>query len=203
MVGMYVDIAADGRVTAAVPEAGTLPALGDALAKRALHWHYVPAVWEGKPVAVRQWLNLQIEPVPTTGGGYAIRILGPGTRPDPLSHMPPPAFPRKAMIAGTNALLVYRVRVAEDGSMSVVELLEPDSVKGHVKSLDKVSRAAIADFRRPPILVDGVAIACEMRFPMGFFTTKKIPMPDLSKLEPLARECPGAKLETELAGTML
>ena len=159
LVGMHVDVTADGKVVAVEPEAETLPVLRDALVQRVSQWHFTPATWRGKPVAVREWLPVKIEPVPTTGGGYAIRIVGTGHKPEPGTSMVPPRYPQAAMRAGVGAELVYKVHVAEDGRMTPVALLEPRAVKGHVKSMDESARAALSVSRRRPATADGQAIA--------------------------------------------
>lgn len=202
VVGMHVDVAPDGHVVAVEPEAGTLPALRDALIQRAAQWHFTPATWRGKPVAVREWLPLEIGPVPTTGGGYAIRIVGTGHKPEPGTSMVPPRYPQAAMRAGIGAELMYQVHVAEDGRMTPVALLEPRAVKGHVKSLDEASRAALSVSRRRPATADGQVIACEMRFPIIFRLDRRSP-PKRESDTLLPDQCPRAKLETEIAGTML
>lgn len=203
VVGMYVDVADDGKVAAVAPEDGLLPALRDGLVRRAMQWRYAPATWEGRPVAVRQWIALNLEPVATEDGGYAIRILGTGHKREPGTVMTPPTFPQAAMRAATNAALMYQVHVSGDGSMSPVALLEPQNPKGYIKSLDKASRQAINSSHRQPPTVAGVSITCDFRMPIFFVTTRKIELPPADSLPPLPNQCPKAKLETEVVGMML
>ena len=201
-VGMYVDVAADGSVTAVEVPGDVLPVLRDSLVRRALQWHFTPATWQGEPVAVRQWLPVKLEPVLTSDGGYAIRILGTGLATEPGTAMVAPKYPKGAMRAGVTATLVYQVHVAEDGRMTPLALLESPGLNGYVKDLDKASRAALSASRIRPFVANGQVVACELRFPIDFLLddtgdAKKEPGP------PLPDGCPNAKLETAITGMML
>ena len=201
-VGMRVQVAADGSVVSVTPEAGLPSSLRDGLAKQVSQWHYSPATWQGRPVSVESWLSLHVQAVPTSSGGFAVRIVGEGRTGEPGTAMQPPEFPHAARRAGVNATLVYRVHVAADGSMTPVARLFPEVARGHVKALDESSRQAILEFRRGPILADGVAVACEMNYPMTFSVGGGEP-PAAPPLPQPENACPIARLETEYEGLML
>lgn len=201
-VGMQVSVAADGNVASVVPEAGLPAGLNDALVEQVSQWHYTPATWQGKAVAVDTWLSLRLQAVPTTSGGFAVRVLGRGQKGQPRTVMTPPVFPVSALRAGVNALLVYRVHVDSAGSTTPVERLFPKVARGHYKSLDENSRKAIREFRRDPIRADGVAVACDMNYPITFTVGGAEPPPTPELPQP-GNACPIAHLETDFEGTML
>lgn len=201
-VGMRVSVGADGNVAGVVPEAGLPAALDDGLVKRVSQWHYTPATWQGKAVAVDTWLSLRLQAVPATSGGFAVRILGRGQKGQPGTVMTPPVFPIAALRAGVNALLVYRVHVDADGNITPVERLFPKVARGHYKALDENSRKAIGEFRRDPIRADGVVVACDMNYPITFTVAGAEP-PATPELPQPGNACPIAHLETDFEGTML
>ncbi len=196
-----IEVAADGSVTSVAPDPALPEGLRAGLQKRIARWRYEPAQWEGRPVSLRFTSALRLQPVTTTSGGYAIRVLGVSTQAPPGVHMEPPVFPRSAMRAAVNAVLVYRVHVAEDGRVSLVGREYPRAVGGHLKSLDEVSKEAIAGFSRPPYVVDGKPVACDLLQVFTFYSTGKPNAPEPEA--PFENQCPAVKLETKIEGTML
>ena len=201
--GVGIAVAADGSVAAVAPEPGLPSGLSQALIKAVSEWRFTPATWHGKRVAVQEWMPLRLQPVPTTSGGYAIRILGRGSKPMPGMDMHPPAFPRMAQRAGASAALVYRVHVDREGSMSPVARLYPKALEGYLESFDASLLRAIAQSRRPPVTANGLPVACDFRIPYMFVGEDVVEPPKRPDLLSIDNECPKATLETRIKDALL
>jgi hypothetical protein len=205
---MQVVVAADGSVASVVPDA-TLPApIRAGLVKRVSQWHYKAPMWQGKPVSISMRQGLRLQAVPTTSGGYALRVMGETYVPDPDPRyvMQPPDYPAWLRRKNLSASLAYAIRIGADGRPVDVRRRYPDGPQDAAgAAFDESSRAAIALWLWHPHTVNGTPVACDILVPMDFVMGGDEPpaAPDRKSLEAGLQLCPGAKLETKIEGTLL
>lgn len=209
--GMEVTIAADGSVARVVPDAKLPEPLRQLLIKRVMQWRYSPGVWQGAPAETATHLVLRLLAVPTTQGGFVLRVLGTGGNVDSESgYTPtPPKYPFEAQRKNIQGNFAYSMRILEDGSVTDVVRLFPEEISDkYMKAMDEASQEAIRTSRLRPVVVNGVAVACDRPFYMEFRTDgpAKEPLkpidikPYWSKMKV---PCPVADLQTKIEGTLL
>lgn len=211
-VGMWVTVAADGSVTGVEPGPDVPGILRAGLVKRVSQFHFSAPMWQQHAVSQVRWFTLRLQPVATTSGGYALRVLGEAFLPDPRWRgMRPPEYPAAAQRQGIGGEFVYAVHVETDGSVHDMRLLSPEEAPtGLSRDLDKAARAAINKWVLKPEVVDGAAIACDIAFPIVFtVSTERVgKLPDHVPTDhpkwdagPLA--CPRTELKTEIQNSLL
>lgn len=208
---MEVNIAADGAVTGVVADAKLPEPLRQLLAKRVSQWRYAPIVWQNAPAQASTHLILRLLAVPTTGGGFALRVLSTGSESDIGSGYgpQPPKYPPEAQRKNIQGNFAYSIRILDDGSVTDVVRLYPEEVAGkHIKAMDDSSQDAIRAYRLRPIVVNGAPISCNMPFYMEFRTQT----PSQEPLEPIDLKlywpkmkvpCPRFDLQTKIENTLL
>lgn len=212
---MDISVATDGSVASVVPDA-TLPApVRQLLVQRVSQWRYRPATWQGRNVPYDTRVALRLQGVPTTQGGYALRVLGFGSLRNPESRWPaPPRYPPSAQRQGIGGTFIYAVMIDTDGDVAELRLIDSPQIGGkYQKELDQASREAILAGKFSPAKVEGNAVACVRLVPMSFATGE--PIPDTKEAREarkamlnalrgqVAESCPLATLETEIENTLL
>ncbi len=208
LAGMQVVVAADGSVASVVPDATLPEPIRAGLVKRVSQWHYKVPVWQGKPASISMRQGLRLQAVPTTSGGYALRVMGEAyvRDPDPRYVLQPPDYPTWLRRKNLSASLAYAIRIGADGRPVDVRRRYPDGPQDAAgTAFDEASRAAIALWLWHPYLVDGAPVACDILLPMDFVIAgdEPPPAPDLKSLEAGLQLCPGTKLETKIEGVLL
>lgn len=205
--GMSVVVAADGSVARVVPDTDLPAPIRAGLIKRVSDWRYKVPMWQGRAVSleIRQGVRLQF--VPTTSGGYAVSVMGTAyvKDPDPRFALVPPLYPRRENIRGVTGTFVYAMRIGVDGHLSEIRRIHPEGgLDRYAKALDAAALASIQGAMRRPILVDGLAVSCELTYPITFMVDGAKPEKrDVQPLEAGMRKCPGTELETRIEGTLL
>lgn len=209
--GMEVTIAGDGSVTRVVPDAKLPEPLRQLLIKRVMQWRYSPIVWHGVAAETTTHLVLRLLAVPTTAGGFVLRVLGMGNEADIGSGYgpTPPKYPFEAQRNNIHGNFAYSIRTLEDGSVTDAVRLFPEEVADkYMKAMDESSQEAIRTFRLRPVVVNGAAVACDRPFYMEFRTEGSVKEP----LKPIDMKpywssmkapCPRTDLQTKIEGTML
>lgn len=211
VAGMDITIAADGSVTRVVP-AATLPEpIRQLLIKRVSQWRYEVPMWQGKPARLSSYLILRLLAVPTTAGGFVLRVSGVGGEWHIGSGFgpKPPQYPQAAMRQEIGGTFSYALRLGQDGSVESVRRLYPEAVLDSIrKSIDAAAQTTLLSSRFRPVRVDGAAVACEIALPIVFTPASKSPdgymekIPDSAR-QPLITPCPKLALLTKIENTML
>jgi len=208
LAGMQVVVAADGSVASVVPDATLPEPIRAGLVKRVSQWHYKIPMWQGRPVSTSTRLGLRLQAVPTTSGGYALRVMDTTyvPDPDPRYGLQPPDYPtwlRRRHIGGS---LAYAIRIGIDGRPADARRRYPDGpLDAAGAAFDEVARAAIALWLWHPFLVNGAPVACDVLIPMTFTVEGDVPPvePDRKSLEAGLERCPATELETKIEGVLL
>jgi hypothetical protein len=208
LAGVQVAVAADGSVASVEPDAALPEPIRAGLAKRVSQWHYKVPVWQGQAVSTSKRQGLRLQAVPTTSGGYALRVLGETWVPDsdPRYVLQPPDYPTWLRRKDIGGWLAYAIRVGTDGRPADARRRYPDGPLDAVgTAFDEVARAAIALWLWHPFLVNGVPVACDVFVPMTFTVAGDAPPvePDRKPLEAGLERCPETELETKIEGTLL
>lgn len=209
--GFDVEIAADGRVTAVRPDDKVPVPIRDLLIRRVAEWRYEPAKWQGKAVASANHTILRLGAVPTTQGGYALRILGmAGETLDDGSKfgMSPPKYPPEAQRRSAVGTFHYQVNIDREGRTTGVRLLVPEeaALDSSAKRLDRAAQEAIREWRIRPAKADGEPVACSWISTMSFSVgDKPAPRPEeIDALKSLLPDpCPMPELRTKIEGLIL
>lgn len=205
---MDVVVAADGSVASVTPDAALSAPIRAGLIRRVSQWRYSVPMWQGRAVSLGIRLGIRLQPVPTTSGGFALRIIGEKyvPDPDPQYRMKPPRYPRHENRFGRGGVLVYTLRVDTAGGVSDVRLVYPDGpLDSSGKAFDLASREAFAAARFRPVLVDGTPVACTRSIPITFTAAGNEPpaAPDLDPLKDDPQKCPQTTLQTRIEGVLL
>lgn len=206
LAGMRVVVAADGSVTSVVPDAALPEPIRTGLVKRVSQWHYTVPRWQEQAVATSMREGLRLQLVPTTGGGYALRIVGTAYVPDPEYDFRPPVYPAWLLRKGVGATLIYAVRIGIDGRATDVRLRHPEGALDRAaKAFDESARAAIVSWSWPSQLANGAPVACDVLYPVvfGIRGRELSARPDRELLESGLQLCPKAELQTLIDGTLL
>lgn len=209
LAGMQVVVAADGSVAEVVPDAALPEPIRAGLVKRVAQWRYQVPMWQGQPVSTARRQGLRLQAVPTTRGGYALRVMGEAFVPDPdrRYRFDPPVYPHWLQRKGVAAVLVYAIHFGLDGKVVDAALLYPPAPLDRAsKAYDAASRAAIATWAWRPFRVDGTAVECDTAVPVTFMLDGDTPpvAPDLKPYEAgMQQLCPLPRLETKIEGTLL
>lgn len=213
-LGFKADIGTDGVPANVTPDASLPPALQEMVRKRVTEWRYLPAIWQGKPLARPVSQQITAEVLQVAGGGFAMRIREVGGAPPPMTAdgkpggtmMVPPHYPLESRKRGVDGTLVYAVRVDGKGASGEITLLSPEKLERRMRPLDEAARTAIQQWAFSAIEVDGVAIECQAIIPMQFALDRPKPdMPDLAPFRARVQDaCPGSPaLLTPVADTLL
>ena len=210
IAGTNITIEKDGTVGNVVPDTALPEPIRQLLVKRVSQWRYEVPMWEGNPASVAHHLIVRLMAVPTTGGGFALRVSGLGNEWNAGSEFGPRPvmYPEAAMRQGIGGTFSYVVRIGQDGNVDRVRRLLPETVSDRVrKSLDEASRTALLTSRFRPFVVNGLAVACEISLPMSFIPPGKrdAPKEELPALASAALEspCPKPVLITQIENTLL
>lgn len=213
LAGAQVSIGADGKVTAVEPDARLPEGIRTLMRNRVMQWQYAPTVWLGKSVATQTYLVLRLEAVPTTAGGFVLRVLGLGSEQELETgySIDPPTYPREAQKARKGGTFYYVADVDAQGHPVQARLVEPADA-----SLDKYGRmmaeagmSAAKGAKLRPFIADGVAVDCEWLFPLTFSVgepTRQTPEEKerIGAIRArLARGCPFAALQTKIENSLL
>jgi len=206
--GMQVVVAADGSVASVMPDAALPEPIRVGLVKRVSQWHYKVPMWQGQPVSTSTRLGLHLQTVPTTSGGYALRVLGEDYVPDPDPRyvFKPPAYPSSLNRKGVGAALAYAIHVGTDGRPTDVRRVYPEGTLDPANTaFDESAQAAIATWLWHPFLANGAPVECDVLLPLSFTVKDGTPpvQPDRKSLQGGLRLCPDTGLETKIAGTLL
>lgn len=210
IAGMDLLVAADGTVASVNPAAALPEPLRQQLVKRVSQWRYEVPMWEGQPASVTHHLILRLLAMPTTTGGFAIRIAGVGSEWHAGSEYVPktPVYPQAAMRQNIGGVFSYALQLRPDGSVEGVRRLYPETLSDGIrKSIDVAAKAALLGSRYRPVVVNGVAIACEVALPIVFSapdqpSDTKPRMPESAR-DALRSPCPTLVLSTHIENTML
>lgn len=204
-----VVVAADGSVVQVIPAADLAEPIRALLIKRVSQWRYQAPLWHGQPVQLTTHMGLRLQAVPTTTGGFAVRVLRIETRFDKDSEWGPraPDYPDGAQRRGVGGQFVYAMRVETDGSLTNAKRIFPEKDGDkYAVALDEAALASISESRWRPSIVNGSPVACDVLFPITFSTQDSEPLPaiDLKQYKDGMKDpCPSAKLETKIENTIL
>lgn len=208
--GFDVEIAADGRVTAVRPDDKVPAPIRDLLIRRVAEWRYEPAQWQGKAVASVDHSILRLGAVPTTQGGYALRVLGTAgeAREDSAYGMVPPKYPADLMRRGITGAFYYAVGRDREGRATGIRLLAPEAetLDSAAKRLDQAAQEALRESRARPAMADGEPVECSGVSVMLFSIDNKpiTPAPTNDGFKSrLADPCPIPELQTKIEGLVL
>ena len=123
----------DGRVREAkvigAPTDATNATVQQALLKKARDWRFEPFAWQGKPAASTFTRFIDVEIVPTTSGGFALRVKG--VNKFKFAYLGPDSLPKEEGIRyeGKHGqyLMVFRVDADVEGRPVKVERALPDN----------------------------------------------------------------------------
>jgi hypothetical protein len=209
LAGVQVVVAADGSVASVVPDAALPEPIRAGLVKRVSRWHYKAPMWQGQPVSISMRQGLRLQAVPTTSGGYALRVVGEAyvPDPDPKYVLQWPDYPTSLRRKKIEGALTYAIHVGADGRATDVRRRYPEgSLDAAGQALDESARAAIALSSWHPFLANGTPVECDLLYPVVFMMKDGAPPPAESHSESLAtglQLCPKAALETKIEGTLL
>lgn len=210
IAGMDITIGADGSIANVLP-AATLPEpIRQLLLKRVPQWRYEVPMWEGKPASVAHHLILRLVAMPTTSGGFVLRILGQGSEWHAGSEYSPkaPNYPEAAMRQEIGGTFSYALRLGQDGRIDRVRRLYPETLSDSIrKSMDEAAQYALRATRYRPVIVNGVAVVCETNLPYVFTPAGKRDVPK-EKIPEFARAgletpCPKLTLSTNIENMIL
>jgi hypothetical protein len=153
-------VGADGTPTN-VKVTGATPDIGALVYKRATQWKFTPAQWQGKAVSATydRWLDLDV--LPTSTGGFALRMAG-------FSDQVFDAMERPARMEGdtytsfrANVMFGYVVHLQADGRVQSVDAVLPkqhatQQTKAYAGKIESMLKA----WRGNPRMVDGGPVAC-------------------------------------------
>ena len=77
---MRIHVGPDGSVLEVVPDEAVPVSLHGMLRDRVSKWTFSIPTWHGRPVSTWTPYTLWLQPVPTTTGGFALRVVAPGLR---------------------------------------------------------------------------------------------------------------------------
>lgn len=223
----------DGRVMDA--KVGTQRAEGgadviaQALLKKAHNWRFEPFTWQGKSATTTFNRFIEVELVPTTSGGFAMRVKGINR--NAFAFLGQDSIPQEAGITyrwkNGQYLMLFRVKTDVEGRPVKVARAVPDNrfPKG-VDALVEAKEKMLKEWRQPPAMVDGNAVACSRLYVMQILPDKRglrikqdqqgwYSDVDLAKLLPAEAEiaraamaatadaCPPPRLVTTIEGLLL
>ena len=207
VLDMRIHVGADGHVIEVVPDESVPVELRELLVSRVSQWQFSVPVWQGHAVSLWKPYTLWLEPVPTTSGGYALRVAPPGVRePGRDDARPVPVYPESLMRRRVGGNFVYLVRAAADGTLLDVRRRYPEGeLDRDQRRLDESSIAAIRASEWPAPIVDGAPVGCTRLYPIVFTIDAEAP-PVQQLVEPLRSGvddlCPQTQLESEVVGTL-
>ncbi len=213
----------DGTLGDIQPDASLPAAIQVMMRKRIATWHYKPSHWQGKSLTGTIAQTIKAIAVPTTQGGFALRIeevteqsrSGESLKKFFASH-PPPEIPTDVNQRGVRAILVYAVLFDEAGKAVQVDLVYPTEPDRDARLLDKSARNAIAKWATLNEF-DGVPISCRAKVPIAFEVSSmssapfRVPAsaplrepPEVSaSFDKYTDMCPVTKIETVVKDTFL
>lgn len=157
----------DGRVREAkvigAPTDATNATVQQALLKKARDWRFEPFAWQGKPASSTFTRFIDVEIVPTTSGGFALRVKG--VNKFKFAYLGPESLPKEEGIRyeGKHGqyLMVFRVDADVEGRPLKVERAVPDNrfPKG-MDALVARKETMLQGWRQAPAVVDGTPVAC-------------------------------------------
>ena len=204
---MKVHVASDGHVLEVIPDASVPAELHSLLRKRVSTWQFSVPMWKGQPVSMWTGYTLWMQPVPTTTGGFALRITPGGTRMmDDDSPRKAPVYPEQLMRRGIGGQFVYEILLAADGTLRNVERRwPPGELDRDHRRLDESSRKAIAGSEWTPVVVDGAPVTCRLFYPIVFTPHGEKPgKVELDQAKAATTDlCPTSHLETPVLGSLL
>lgn len=145
------------------PTDATNATVQQALLKKARDWRFEPFAWQGKPAASTFTRFIDVEIVPTTSGGFALRVKG--VNKFKFAYLGPDSLPKEEGIRyeGKHGqyLMVFRVDADVEGRPVKVERALPDNrfPKG-MDALVARKETMLQGWRQPPAVVDGTPVAC-------------------------------------------
>ncbi|WP_163843404.1 energy transducer TonB [Pseudoxanthomonas sacheonensis] len=216
VVGMDVDVAADGAVSGVVPDLRLPADLRQLLVTRVSQWRYRPATWHGESVSTKAYLALRLSVAPEGSDGVVVRILGADSEcaVDTGYCAEPPRYPAEAAQANTGGTFVYALAKDANGKMTGVRMLSPTGRPLHMveRAMDKASRKSFETSRWRPSFANGNTVACEevlpISFSMGSSSADGTGQAALEKLKEkmlpqLSEACPTVVLETAIENVLL
>ena len=211
IVAMDVTIAPDGAVASVVPDATLPEPMRQLLVKRVSQWRYEVPMWQGKPAKLSSRLALRLLAVPTTTGGFVMRVVstagedGTGT---PFGRVAP-IYPHSAVRRGVGGTFVYSQRVHADGHVTDIKRLYPEDVSNKmIKAMDESSQLSLRASRWRPVVVNDEPVACDLITPINFRSAGtdvagKLPVDTKAMRGALAQPCPSTWLKTKIENTIL
>ena len=202
-------VAADGSVSGVVPDATLPEPLRKLLIARVSQWRYQVPTWQGKAAQVSTRLLLRLQAVPTTTGGFVMRVLGPSLErnEEPRYSLKAPDYPQTASRKRLGGTFIYVLRVEADGSFTSIQRKYPeDTSEKPMQALDESAQKAIMASKWRPFVVNGAPVSCEMLLPIVFLLPGvEPPAPVDSKpfQAALTDACPELTLETKIENTIL
>ena len=167
-------VQADGTVRDIQPDASLPEAIQAMVRRRAATWRYKPMQWQGKAYLSPVAQTIKAVAVPTTRGGFALRIedvTGQALRAESLKEFfasrPPSEYPYELQRRGVSAILVYAVMYGEAGKPRQVDLVHPAKLDRDIKRFDESARNAIARWDAKYEFA-GAPISCRANIPITF-----------------------------------
>ncbi len=208
-------VQADGKLADIQPDATLPEAIQSMIRKRAVTWRYKPKQWQGKPYSSPIAQTIKAVAVPTTQGGFALRIEEVAGQMRFVAKreegvlMPPP-YPHELRRRGVSAILVYSVLYDEVGKPQQVDLVYPSALDRDIKRFDEAARNAIAKWKATHEFA-GVPIACRANVPITFqvenadgtYGSLRVPPEVVAYFDKYTDMCPSTKLETPVKDTFL
>lgn len=163
----------DGRVREAkligAPTDATNATIQQALLKKARDWRFEPFAWQGKPAATTFTRFVDVEIVPTTSGGFALRVKG--INKNKFAYLGEASIPKEEGITyeGKHGqyMMLFRVHTDAEGWPIKVERAAPDNrfPKG-MDALVARKEAMLQGWRQAPAIVEGAPVACSRIYVM-------------------------------------
>lgn len=209
LAAMDVVVAPDGAITSVVPDATLPEPIRQLLVKRVSQWRYEAPMWLGKPAQLSTRMILALQPVPTTSGGYALRVLRQAHEADTGPVFSPrfPEYPYAAKRRGVGGVFVYSMRAEADGSLTHIQRRHPQDVDDNlIRALDESAQAFIQDAHWRPFIVDGAPVACDVLMPITFTVTGSPPPANIDLkpvLDTMTERCPRPVLATKIENLIL
>lgn len=204
---MRIHVGPDGSVLEVVPDEAVPVSLHGMLRDRVSKWTFSIPTWHGRPVSTWTPYTLWLQPVPTTTGGFALRVVAPGLRIlDKDAAWVAPVYPASQMRRGIGGTFVYEVEIGSDGTLADVRLRIPEGkLDRDQRKLDDAAQTAIRANKWTPGMVDGVPTTCRVIYPVVFTPPGQASAEvDVRSLrESLVDLCPWTALETAVIGTLL
>lgn len=210
-------VQADGTVTDIQPDVSLPEGIQTMIRARVATWRYTRAQWKGRSHASPIAQSIKAEAVPTTQGGFALRIeevtgqIPQGTKLKELfDSRPPPEYPLEPRKRGVSAILVYAVLYDEAGKPLQVDLVYPAGLDRDIKIFDDSARKAISKWEETHEFA-GSPISCRANVPITFQVSNADSFPAPLRAPPevatmfdkYSDMCPKSTLETPVKGTAI